>query len=122
MHPGACALAEAAECAFKQGRFWVFHDAVFSELGNARPEKVTEYATSCGLDIEKFSACLADPRTADAVRADISLARSVGVTVTPTSYINGRPIVGALKPWMLEAVIEIVAALPKPPAPTTSRP
>lgn len=117
-HPGACMLARAGECAHQQGRFQQFHDIVFDEPGSVRPEKVTDYATRSGLDIEKFNTCLAEPHSDEVVRADIALGHSVGVTVTPTSYINGRPVVGALKPWMLEAAIEAILPLAVPLGPT----
>ena len=120
MHPGACTLARAGECAHRQGMFWEFHDTVFAEPGVAKPEQVTDYATRSGLDVEKFEACLVDGQTGEAVRTDIALAHSVGVTATPTGYINGRPVIGALKPWMLEAAIEAIEPLPLPSPPPTS--
>ncbi|MEE9296662.1 MAG: vitamin K epoxide reductase family protein [Phycisphaerae bacterium] len=129
MHPGACTLARAGECAHRQGRFWQFHDVVFDDPGRVKPEKVTEYAALSGLDLDKFNACLTESTynptperkrgVIEAVRADITTAHSVGVTATPTSYINGRPVVGALKPWMLEAAIEAIAPLPLPTQPQT---
>ena len=119
-HPGACTLAQAAECAHRQGRFWEFHNEVFSDAGKAKPEKVTDYATRSGLDIDAFNACLAEPQTTPAVQADIAIARAVGVTATPTTYINGRPVVGALKPWMLEAAIDAIAPLPLPILPASA--
>jgi len=121
MHPGACIVARAAECAHRQGRFWEFHDVILREPGQPKPEKVTEYATRSGLDVDEFNACLADTLPTDQVRSDIALGHSVGVTAIPTSYINGRPVVGALKPRMLEAAIEAIAPLARPAPPTTTR-
>lgn len=112
-HSGACELARAAECADRQGRFWEFHDVLFDEAGKARPEKMAEYAMLSGLDLDEFNACLAEPRVNDATKTDIALGHSVGVTATPTLYINGRPIIGALEPWMLEAAIERIKSLPQ---------
>ena len=113
-HPGACKLARAAQCAHRQARFWTFHDLVFDDAGGAAPEKVTDYATRSGLDLDRFNACMADAQSAETVQDDITLGHSVGVTATPTLYVNGRPLVGAVKAWMLEAAIEAIARLPLP--------
>ena len=86
---------------------------VFDEAGRARPEKMAAYATLSDLDLVEFNACLAEPRVEDATKTDIDLGHSVGVTATPTLYINGWPIIGALEPWMLEAAIERIRSLPK---------
>ena len=86
---------------------------VFDEAGKARPEKMAEYATLSGLDLDEFNACLAEPDKNDPTKTDIDLGHSVGVTATPTLFINGRPIIGALEPWMLEAAIERIKSLPQ---------
>ncbi len=110
LHPGACQLAIAAECAHRAGRFQEFHDRVFAGNQPVTAERVADYAARAGLEREAFEACRADPTAAAAVRADIAQAAALGVNVTPTSFIDGRPVVGALKPWMLEAALEAVAA------------
>lgn len=79
---------------------------------------MTEYASRGGLDLDELHACLAEDRPAAEVRSDIAQAHAVGVTTTPTSYINGRPVTGALKPWMLEAAIEAITPLPLPTPPS----
>ena len=86
---------------------------VFDKAGKVRPEKMAAYATLSGLDLDEANACLAEPHAEDATKADIDLAHSVGVTATPTLFINGRPIIGALEPWMVEAAIERIRSLPK---------
>jgi protein-disulfide isomerase/uncharacterized membrane protein len=115
-HPGACRMAAAGECAWSQGRFWPFHDAVFGGTASITPEKLDQYATAAGLDRERFRACLEDPEVMRAVRQDIDLAHRLGVTATPTLFINGRAVVGALKPRLLERAIRVIGALPLPGA------
>ena len=102
MHPRACEVALAGACARRQGRFWQFHDAVFSDPGTVTADKIPEYAMRSGLDPAAFNACMAEGDSVAGLSYEIALARAVGVTATPTSYINGRPVVGALNPWMLE--------------------
>ncbi len=105
LHPGACVLARAAACARRQGRFWEFHDAVFGDPGKVGAEKAALYAAHAGLDTTALNACLTQGDSANGLAAGVALARSLGVVATPTSFINGRPVVGALKPWMLEAAL-----------------
>jgi len=106
LHPGACDVARVAACAGRQGRFWEFHDAVFGDPGKVRPDSLYAYAARAGLDRPALEACVASGDSATGLPAEIALARSVGVTATPTFFFNGRRVVGALKPWMLEAALQ----------------
>src|SRR5262249_36591861 len=83
-----------------------FHDAVFGDPGKAGAEKLAAYANRAGLDRAAFDACMAGGDSASGLPAEIALAHAAGVNATPTFFFNGRPIVGALKPWMLEAALE----------------
>jgi len=105
LHPGACVVARAGECARGMGRFWEFHDAIFRDPGVVRVEQLAHYAARAGLDTVAFGRCTSAADSSGAVAAGIALARSLGVTATPTFFFNGRRVVGALKPWMLEAVV-----------------
>ena len=105
LHQGACVLARAGLCADRQGRFWEFHDAVFADPSRVAPEKLSQYATRAGLNPGALEACMAEPDSTG-IAAQVTLAAAAGVTATPTSFINGRPIVGALKPWMLEFALK----------------
>jgi protein-disulfide isomerase/uncharacterized membrane protein len=113
LHPGACWLAQGAECAHRLGRYWAFHDAVFAGDEAVRPESVAEYAARAGLDPAEFDACLGDERIRAAVEADIAAARALGVSATPTTFLDGRPVVGALKPSLLEAALAAIAEVPR---------
>lgn len=87
--------AQAAQCAFEQGEFWEFHDLLFSgELSLGR-EAYKTYADVVGLDSEELLDCLDDERFAEEVSRDASFASNLGVTGTPTFFINGIPMVGA---------------------------
>lgn len=114
LHPGACWLAQGAECAHRAGRFWAFHDAVFAGEEAVRPESVVDYAIRAGLDPAAFQACLSDPEVGASVREDIATGHALGVRATPTTFVNGRPVVGALEPRMLEAALTALDAAPDP--------
>jgi protein-disulfide isomerase/uncharacterized membrane protein len=104
LHPGACRLARAGECARREQKFWAFHDAVFHDAGPARVEKLAAYASRAGLDPAALEACASAPDSTS-LATQVALARSLGVTATPTLFFNGRRVVGALKPWMLDAAV-----------------
>jgi protein-disulfide isomerase len=94
-HPEAQAAAEAAECANDQGRFWEYHDALFSNQDKLQASYYFELATQLGLDQHKFSDCLRSGKYTDEVAQDFGAGLNAGVTGTPTFFINGRIVVGA---------------------------
>jgi protein-disulfide isomerase/uncharacterized membrane protein len=90
-HPGACHLAMGAVCAHRQGRFDAYHDRVFStELRNPSPADVVRIAGEAGLDGTAMQGCLEDPKTKDALAAQIAEGNRLGVAATPTLYVNGK--------------------------------
>ena len=105
-------VAEAAEAAAAQGKFWAYHDAVFATPGDTTRPALERHARAIGLDLARFRRDLDDRRYARTVALDAAEGSSLGVTGTPTFFINGRPMVGAPTPAALRAVIdeELVAA------------
>lgn len=94
VHEGACWLALGGVCAQDQNAFWPYHDKVFfgSPLQRASREDVIRLAGEAGLDPRAFEACLATPGTRDRVSAEIEEGARVGVTATPTVFINGKKL------------------------------
>ena len=110
-HTEAALAAEATECVGEYGGdklYYDMHDAVFmrteewSQVENAE-EVFVGMAGELGVDI---AACLADGEMAAEVEADYTAGRSYGVTGTPTFFINGKKVVGALPFEVFEAIIE----------------
>jgi len=94
LHPKARRVHEAARCALDQGKFWEFHDVIYT---NAKDdEDLVNLARRADLDIDAFSLCVADRRHQADVQRDIDDGLRVGVTGTPSFFINGRPVSGAL--------------------------
>lgn len=90
---------QSAECAHAQGKFWEYHDLVFQNQkiwsGPANPaEKFLEYAKTLNLNLDRFSACLSDPKTAEKVQADKKHGEAMQVQSTPTFFVNGDRLVG----------------------------
>ncbi|RMG44365.1 MAG: hypothetical protein D6718_10145 [Acidobacteria bacterium] len=94
-HQNAEKAAEAAGCAYEQGKFWEMHDKLFENQRALEVEKLYTYAEQIGLDQEAFKECLDSGRRSQEVRADIQAGQKVGVQGTPAFFINGRFVSGA---------------------------
>ena len=94
-HPFAQKAAEAAECAYDQGKFWEYHDTLFRNQQALDTDSLKGYASALGLDTETFETCLDSDAKAQQVLEDFRDGQSYGVSATPTFFINGRRLVGA---------------------------
>ncbi|MFB5610754.1 MAG: DsbA family protein [Nitrosopumilaceae archaeon] len=95
LHPNARPAHIAAECADEQGKFWEYHDVLFSNQGEWNKlssvdlsTQLNEYATSMGLNSASFDSCLSSKSMADEVQADYLHATQYGATGTPTFFIG----------------------------------
>lgn len=87
--------AIAANCAGEQDAYWDYHNALLSGEYALDIAGFQQYATDLGLDLEAFEACIEDDRYAQEVQDDLRYGASLGITGTPTFFINGIPIIGA---------------------------
>ena len=93
IHPEALPAARAAWAANKQGKFWEYHDALYTNQAKLSEAFYLETATSLKLDLNKFNA---DRKIADnAIVEDFKLGRKLGIDGTPTFIINGEVVTGA---------------------------
>jgi protein-disulfide isomerase len=95
IHNFAQQAAVAAEAASQQDKFFEFHDKLFENQkewsSSATPQAFfTQYAEELGLDVEKFKTHQNSSVLRDAVRADLADARELGLTGTPTFFLNGE--------------------------------
>ncbi len=95
IHPRAQKAAEASLCANEQKKFWDLHDSMFQDNRNLEILDLKKKAAGLKLDSQAFDACLDSSKYAPAVQKDISEGVRVGVTGTPTLFINGRYFNGA---------------------------
>jgi protein-disulfide isomerase len=95
VNPRARKASEAALCAFDQGRFWDYHDALFEDQASLDRRSLEERAVRIGLDAVEFSLCLDSGRKAGAVDSDIEAAIGAGAYTAPTLYINGEMLTGS---------------------------
>jgi protein-disulfide isomerase len=95
IHPQARRAAEAARCAQDQGKFWEYHDVLFTQSPQLALEDLRRYAGQVGLDVTKFDGCVATGVHKAAVQRDLDEGNRLGITGTPAFFINGRTLTGA---------------------------
>jgi len=96
-HVHALAAARSAEAAGMQGKFWEMHDMLYEnqktwhDAFDARPI-FEDYATKIGLNMEKFRNDSARETVAQRIFMDGKRGHALGVSGTPTVYMNGREV------------------------------
>jgi protein-disulfide isomerase len=95
IHENATPAASAANCAREQDRFWEFNEMLFSMENALNRSGYQAYAEELELDMVAFTECLDSGRHNDEVMADFEYAANLGVSSTPTFFVNGIPVVGA---------------------------
>ena len=102
----------AAECAAEQGgaAFGRMHDGLFARQGMWRdaPDPPTMFhalAQAAGLDLRRFDACVAGGEPDRRIAAANALADRLGAHATPTFFVNGRRVEGALPVEQFRAVL-----------------
>lgn len=109
--PESLQAAQAALCAEEQGRFWPYHDRLFaSQAGENRGAfndvTLRRLAADVGLDQTRFNTCLDRGQRRQDVMAINREANTRGVTGTPTFFVNGVKVVGAVPYAQIRRVIE----------------
>jgi len=106
IHPQAFKAAEAGHCAAEQDKFWPYHDKLFGNQQALQPEFLKQYAKEAGMDAAKFDGCLDSSKYAERVRDSVAAGSRVGVSSTPTTFVNGRMLEGAQPYEAFAAVID----------------
>jgi protein-disulfide isomerase len=112
LHPWARAAAIAGRCIFRQkaDAFWDYHDWIFAHQDEIKPEnlkdKVLEFAKGKQIDALQLSRCMDNKETEAEVEKAQSLGKELGVSATPTLFINGRRMVGRADWPTLRSVID----------------
>ncbi len=85
----------ASMAAAEQGKFWEYHDRLFSTPGKLKRENLLDHARQLGLDMSRFERALDSAAGKTVIQADAAEAMSLGATGTPAFYVNGRYLAGA---------------------------
>ncbi len=104
-HAQAPKASEAANCAGEQGKYWEMHDKLFENQGDLKVEKLKQYASEIGIDMNSFDACLDSSKYKEEIEKDVDAGKKAGVSGTPSFFIGksqekskeitGKRIVGA---------------------------
>src|SRR5213083_2719981 len=119
IHPWAIHAAVDANCLASQNNdaYWDFADYIHNNQGQVNSEKGAEAQFSAldrmtlqqgqkrNLDLPKLQSCI-KAQQQDTVKASIKEAESLGVEATPTMFVNGEKVDGALPVNELRAVLD----------------
>lgn len=105
MHARAEKAAEAARCAGEQGKFWEFHDELFQSK-ELDFDQLKVHAQSLHLDTARFEKCLDSGDEAAAVNSDRKEGVRLGLTGTPSFFINGHFMSGAVDYATLRQIVQ----------------
>jgi protein-disulfide isomerase len=113
-NPNSLLAHEAALAAGAQGKFWEMHDALFENQTKLSRTDLLGYAKALSLNLPAFQQALDNHTYRPIIERDLAEAKGLGVTTTPTFFVNGRRLVGPQGYASLGAVIEtLLAGIPK---------
>ena len=92
LHRYALEAAMAAECSADQGKFWEYVDQVYAEQKKLDLDQLSVWAKALGLDQDLFDRCMQTKIKRTTVLADYEEGQELGVTGTPTYFVNGEKI------------------------------
>lgn len=110
-HPSAMPAAEASECAKEQGKFWLYHDALFNRQAQLSTLNYVSLAKELGLNEMQFKSCVETHKYKSEIENDYQDGLAAGVDGTPATFVNGKLVSGAQPYSVFKAEIE--AALKK---------
>jgi len=110
MHRRAEKAAEAARCAGAQGKFWEYHDVLFSSKLLEVPD-LKKHARELQLNGDRFDQCLDNGEMAGLVKKDLEEGKSLGLTGTPSFFINGHFFSGAVDYAGLKQMVDLQLAV-----------
>ena len=105
--------ANGVMCANEQGKFWDYHDTLFANWngeneGAFKDARLLAFAeTIDGLDVDAFKTCFEENRYKDDIQNDFDLGQQMGVSGTPSVFVNGE----ILSPGFIPQFADIQAAV-----------
>ncbi len=99
IHPNARAAAAAAEAAGLQGKYWEYHDALYTNQdswknisSSERIETFSNMASQIGVDPATFTTDFASSTVNQKISFDQALGKAKNVSATPTFFLNGKKL------------------------------
>jgi protein-disulfide isomerase len=109
MHPHARLAAKAAIAAEAQGALGAYASVLFEKRSGLEREALIDYAMALGLDVARFERDLDAAGTEQRLVEDETLATKLAVTGTPTSFVDGRRVIGAQPAETFETALTLEA-------------
>ncbi len=106
MHPAACEAARTALCAHEQGQFERAYETLFEKQSSLAEGRVAELLSELKLDPVRLSACSGSSQTTLQITRDIAEGKTLGLTGTPTFFVNGHRVDGIRPNAVWNFVIE----------------
>ena len=104
--PRSMAVARAALCSGEQGKFWEYRHDLLSTQGDWTDQDLQGRATRLGLTAPEFQACLASDRHDKTIQSSSDYGQSLGVSGTPTFFVNGRRMTGVRSEQQFDEIIQ----------------
>lgn len=111
IHPWAHSASVVGRCVYRQGEdaFWKFHDWIYmvqSEInGDNLNERVTAWAGENGVDPVQLGRCVDTKATDGEIAQNVTEGLALGVSATPTLFINGRKLEGTMQWPVLQQLV-----------------
>ncbi|MBE9237705.1 thioredoxin domain-containing protein [Anabaena aphanizomenioides LEGE 00250] len=105
IHDQALPAAKAAWAAYQQGKFWQYHDALFTNQKQLGESLYLDIAKNLNLDLAKFKR---DRNLADkAIQQDLQMAYKLGLSGTPSFIINSQNVTGPIQLSEIESILAV---------------
>jgi protein-disulfide isomerase len=111
--------ANASLCANEQDKFWEMHGTIYANWngenqGAFSNRRLQAMAESIGLDMEAFNSCFEAKKYETEIQADFDLGKQMGVSGTPTVFVNGRKVGQANQVPSYQEIADAVNAINVP--------
>ena len=108
MHKDARPAAESSLCINEQGadKFFKYHDILFKNQDKLDPANLEKFAKDAGANVDKYKACVAAGKFKEEVANDLAYGEKIGVRSTPTFFINGQILNGAVPIEQFSEIID----------------
>jgi protein-disulfide isomerase len=108
--------ANASMCANEQDKFWDMHATIYANWngenqGNLSNRRLQAMAESAGLDMSAFNSCFNANKYESDIQADFDKGRDMGVSGTPTVFVNGTQVGQAGKIATYDEIAQAVNAI-----------
>lgn len=108
MHLNACKAAKSVLCAENSSNYLKYFEKVFSNQKEINAENLKKWAVELGMNADEFEKCVQSPDTSRRIAEDIEAAEQLGITSTPSFFVNGRKIEGIIDEQRFKVILEEV--------------